>query len=213
MNLNIIQMGGPVMWLLLVASVASGLAWLDKMFHLHRAQIKTQDFLDGIYNVLRRGNAVEAVTLCEDAPGPVAHVVRAGILKADEDPAEIARALQAAGLQEIPRLEKNLVVLATFAKLTPMIGLLGTILGMITTLGVLQAAGQSAHSTQLADGLRQALISSAAGLTIAIPCYAGYNFLVSRVEDIVLDMELASSEILAFLTRLQKERRSPDVSS
>jgi biopolymer transport protein ExbB len=198
--IQLIQKGGPMMWLIVAVSIMAAILFLKKLFDLHRAQIKWADFLKGIYNILGRRNVVEAVSICEDTPGPVASIVRAAVLHHDEDKESIQRAIEEAGLAEIPRLERNLTMLATLAQITPMMGLLGTVLGMMQVLLAVQEKSPLVHSGDLMGGLWQALISTAASLAVAIPIYAGYNLLVGRVESIVLDMERASVEILAFLT-------------
>ena len=197
---TLIQKGGPMMWLILAGSIVAAVVFLKKLFDLHRAQIKWMDFLKGIYNILARRNVVEAVSICEETPGPVASIVRAAILHHDEDKESIQRAIEEAGLAEIPRLERNLTMLATLAQVMPMMGLLGTVLGMMRVLLTFQEKSPLVHSGDLMGGMWQALISTAASLAVAIPIYAGYNLLVSRVESIVLDMERASVEILAFLS-------------
>ena len=198
--IQLIQKGGPMMWLILAVSIVAMVLFLKKLFDLHRAQIKWVDFLKGIYNILGRRNVVEAVSICEDTPGPVASIVRAAILHHDEDKESIQRAIEEAGLAEIPRLEHHLTMMATLAQITPMMGLLGTVLGMMQVLLAVQEKSPLVHSGDLMGGLWQALISTAASLAVAIPIYAAYNLLVGRVESIVLDMERASVEILAFLT-------------
>jgi biopolymer transport protein ExbB len=198
--IQLIQKGGPMMWLILAVSIVAAVLFLKKLFDLHRAQIKWVDFLKGIYNILGRRNVVEAVSICEETPGPVASIVRAAVLHHDEDKENIQRAIEEAGLAEIPRLEKNLTMLATLAQITPMMGLLGTVLGMMQVLLAVQEKSPLVHSGDLMGGLWQALISTAASLAVAIPIYAGENLLVGRVESIVLDMERASVDILAFLT-------------
>ena len=197
---TLIQKGGPMMWLILAGSIVAAVVFLKKLFDLHRAQIKWADFLKGIYNILARRNVVEAVSICEETPGPVASIVRAAILHHDEDKESIQRAIEEAGLAEIPRLERNLTMLATLAQVMPMMGLLGTVLGMMRVLLTFQEKSPLVHSGDLMGGMWQALISTAASLAVAIPIYAGYNLLVGRVESIVLDMERASVEILAFLS-------------
>jgi len=192
------------MWVLALISIFSLAVFLKKGLQLHRAQIHVNDFLQGLYNVLRRGNTAEAVTICEDTPGPVAHLVRAAILKVEEPPEEIAKAIQQAGLSEIPRMEHQLNLLATFGKIAPMLGLLGTVLSLMDLLRELHAAAPLAHADDLADGMWNALLTTAAGLTVAMPIYAGYNLLVSRIESLVLDMEFAGSDILAFLLSNRK---------
>ncbi len=207
--LELIQKGGPVMWIIVAASVAALVIFLERLFHLHRAQINSDDFLEGIYNVLKRRNIVEAVSICEDTPGPVAHMVRAAILKQEADPEELHRALQEAGLAEVPRLERNLPILATIAQIAPLLGLLGTILGLIQAFIVFQEKAPLIHAGDLAGGMWEALITTGAGLAVAIPAYVAYNFLVGRVESIMLEMEHASAEILKFLTR-QLPRKEND---
>jgi biopolymer transport protein ExbB len=197
---TLIQKGGPMMWLILVGSIVAAVVFLKKLFDLHRAQINWSDFLKGIYNILARRNVIEAISICEETPGPVASVVRAAILHHDEDKESIRQAIEEAGLEEIPRLERHLNMLATLAQIMPMMGLLGTVLGLIQVLLAFQEKSPLVHSGDLMGGMWQAMITTAASLAVAIPIYAGYNLLVGRVESIVLDMERASVEILAFLS-------------
>jgi len=194
------------MWLLLACSLLAGIIFLERLFHFHRAQINARDFLKGIYNILRRNNVVEAVSICEETPGPVAYIVRAAILCHDENRETIAQAVQDAGLAEVPRLERNLNMLLTIAQLTPLIGLMGTVVGMMQALSSIELQSPLVHSGDLSAGLWQALITTASGLAVAIPTYIAYNFLLGRVEGIVLDMERASGEILSFL--LNQRRRN-----
>ncbi len=189
------------MWIILGASFIGALIFLERLFHLHRAQISASDFLEGIYNVLRRRNVVEAVSICEETPGPVAHIVRTAILCGDQEREQIAEAIEEAGLAEIPRLERNVALLATIAQVTPLLGLLGTILGMMESLWVIHQRAPLVSANDVAGGLWQALSTSAAGLAVAIPLYVGYNFLLHRLESILLDMERASVDILAFLSK------------
>lgn len=199
--LEIIFRGGLIMWVLLGIAFVGGVLFLERLFHLHRAQISATDFLEGIYNVLRRRNVVEAISICEETPGPVSHIMRAAILHGDADREEIRHAIEAAGLAEVPRLERNLALLATLTQLAPVLGLLGTIIGMMETLSTIQQQAPLIHAGDLGAGLWQALITTAAGLAVAVPLYAGYNFLLHRVESILLDMERASVDILNFLSK------------
>jgi len=196
--------GGPVMWVLWAVSLFALFLFFGKLFELHKAQINTADFLTGLYNVLRRGNTVEAVSNCEDTPGPVAQLVRAALLKADEPLEEIAKSIQQAGISEIPRLEHRLNLLATLGKVAPMLGLLGTVLSMMGALQIMHAQAPLAHAGDLAGHLWHALQTTAMGLCVALPIYAGYNLLVSRIESIVMDMEFAASDVLAFLQANRK---------
>jgi biopolymer transport protein ExbB len=196
--IELVARGGWILVILAGISVVALMLFLERLFHLRRAHINSSDFLDGIYNVLRRRNVVEAVSLCEDTPGPVAHITKAAILQGDRAPEEIERVIEQAGLAEIPRLERNLSLLANLAYLAPLLGLLGTVLGLMEALLVMQQSGPLVAAGDLAGGLWEALLTTAAGLTVAIPAYAGYHFLLHRLERILLDMERASVDLLQF---------------
>ena len=207
--LNLMGNGGPVIWLLLACGLFAALVFVERLFNLHRAQIAADDFLKGVYNILNRDNPVEAATICEEAPGPVARLALAAVLHHDDALENIGRAIEDAGLEEIPRMERGLGWLATVARITPLIGLLGTVLGM---MDVLQAAHRAAPLVSMADltgGLWAALSSTALSLVIAILAYAGYNLLVSRVESILLDMERSASALLNFMRQWKRNREAP----
>lgn len=196
--------GGLMIWLLLLAGAVAVAVFVERLLHYHREQINSLDFLNGVRNVLKRDNVVEAISICEATPGPVARLVKTAILNRDRGREGIREALENAGLIEVPRLEEKLNLLATIAQLAPVMGLLGTVLGFIEVFRALQEQSVSAPPGLLAGGIWQALVCTGAGLALSIPAYAGYNYLVSRVNSIVLDMEKASSEILNLLTDVQK---------
>ena len=188
------------MWLLLGVGAVAGAVFWERFLHYHRAQINSTEFLTGVRNVIRRANIVEALSICDATPGPVARLVKTAILNRDRGREGIREILAETGGQEVPRLEEKLNLLATLAQISPLLGLLGTVLGFIRVFSVLQAEGPYAHAGLLAGGVWEALISTAMGLAVAIPAYAGYNYLVSRVNNIVLDMEKAATEILNIVT-------------
>lgn len=196
--LEYLRLGGPVMWILFATGVIMLVVFVERFFHVHRARIKTEDFLKGICNILRRNNHAEAVSICEETPGPVACLVRAAILNHESAPDDIRRAIDRSALTEIARLERRLGVLATTAQVAPLLGLLGTVFGLIHVFFTIQEKAPLVQAGNLADGLWQALLTTAAGLVVAILCYIAYNILVGKVEVVVLDMERAADEILAF---------------
>jgi len=197
---TLMQQGGLIMWALAAGGAIALFVFLERFFHVHRARIKTDDFMKGICNILRRGNVNEAVSICADTPGPAACIVRAAILHHDRNREMISQAIDDAALTEIARMERRFGVLATIAQLAPLMGVLGTVLGMIQTLLVIQQKAPLVQIGDLAAGLWTALLTTAAGLVVAMLSYLGYNLLVSKVDLIALDMERAASEILAFLT-------------
>ncbi len=194
------------MWLLLAVCAVAVAVFLERFLHYHRAQINSTEFLNGVRNVVRRENIVEAISICEATPGPVARLVKTAILNRERGRDGVREALEEAGLVEVPRLEEKLNLLATIAQIAPLLGLLGTVLGFIRLFLVLQSKGSFASLSDLAQGIWEALICTALGLAVAIPCYAAYNFLVSRVNAIVLDMEKAATEILNIVTESQTHR-------
>ena len=206
---NLIGNGGPVIWLLLACGLFAALVFLERLFNLHRAQIAADDFLKGVYNILNRDNTVEAAAICEEAPGPVARLALAAVLHHDDTLENIGRAIEDAGLEEIPRMERGLGWLATLARITPLIGLLGTVLGMMDLLLAAQRAAPLVQSADLTGGLWRALSATALSLVIAILAYAGYNLLVSRVESILLDMERSASALMNFMRQWRQNREAP----
>jgi len=192
--------GGPVLWLIVLTSAVAIVVFVERFLHCHRAQINSMEFLNGVRTVLKRNNVVEALSICDATPGPVARLVKTAILNRENGRERVREALEEAGLAEVPRLEEKLNLLATIAQLAPLLGLLGTVLGFIQTFMAMQQQGLHAHIGQLSTGVWQALICAAAGLAVAIPAHAGYNYLVSRVNSIVLDMERAATEIVNIVT-------------
>jgi len=195
--------GGPVIWLILLAAATAAVVFVERALYCHRSQINSAEFLNGVRTVLKRDNIVEAVSICDATPGPVARLVKAAILNRDKGRDRVREAVEEAGLTEVPQLEERLNLLATIAQLAPLLGLFGTIVGFIHVFMNLQEAGLYAHisgDNSLAAGIWESLICAAAGLAVAIPAHAGYNYLVSRVNKIVLDMERAAAEIVNIVT-------------
>src|SRR3954463_4026177 len=197
--------GGLVLWIILFSSAVAVVVFIERFLHCHRAQINSTEFLNGVRTVLKRENVVEALSICDATPGPVPRLVKTAILNRDNGRERVREALEEAGLAEVPRLEEKLNLLATIAQLAPLLGLLGTVLGFIDTFSLMQHEGLHSHFGLLSDGVWQALVCAAAGLAVAIPAHAGYNYLVSRVNSIVLDMERSATEIVNIVTEGTKQ--------
>ena len=188
-----------MIWVILLASAVAVVVFIERVLHYHRAQINSMEFLNGVRNVLKRDNVVEAISICDAIPGPVARLVKVAILNREKGRDGVREALEEAGLTEVPPLEDKLNLIATIAQIAPLMGLLGTVLGFIQVFSSLQTKTTIPTMHDLSGGVWQALICTAAGLAVAIPCYAAYNYLVSRVNAIVLDMERAATEITNIL--------------
>src|SRR5438093_9395888 len=113
--------GGPMLWLIIIASSVAVVVFVERVLHFHRAQINSTEFLNGVRNVLKRDNVVEALSICEATPGPVARLVKSALLNRDRGREGVREALEDAGLLEIPRLEEKLPLLATIAQIAPLL--------------------------------------------------------------------------------------------
>ena len=195
-----------MIWLIVGASAVAIVVFIERVLHFHRAQINSMEFLNGVRNVLKRDNVVEAISICDATPGPVARLVKVAILNRERGRDGVREALEEAGLVEVPPLEDKLNLIATIAQVSPLIGLLGTVLGFIQIFSKMQSQVTLVTARDLSGGVWQALICTAAGLAVAIPCYAAYNYLVSRVNAIVLDMEKAATEIANIVAELPAQR-------
>src|SRR5882762_4096637 len=141
--------GGVMLWLLLLVSAVAVVVFIERFLHFHRAQINSTEFLNGVKTVLKRDNVVEALSICDATPGPVARLVKTAILNRDHGRERVREAIEEAGLIEVPRLEEKLNLLATIVQLAPLLGLLGTVLGLIKLFQAMQEAGVYAHVGQL----------------------------------------------------------------
>lgn len=191
------------MWPILLCSIFALAIILDKFWHLHKIRIDTQQFLSSVLEKMKRHQVKEALEICEKTKSPISHILKAGILKYDRTRPQIKEAIEDASLYEIPRLEKNLSMLATIAHISPLLGLLGTVTGMVRCFQTIQAKAASFHPVSpgdLAGGIWEALLTTVAGLIVAIPTFIVYNYLVSRINSFILEMEKASTELVNFLT-------------
>jgi biopolymer transport protein ExbB len=196
---NVLIQGGPLLWFIMIGGLAALVIFLERWFHIHRAKIKTEDFINGIQNILSRGNIAEALTICKETPGPVAQIIRAAVMHSSQQPAMINQAIDGAAFNEISRLERHFATLATIAQIAPVIGLLGTVVGMIQSFMAMQQKAPLVPAADLAGGVWTAMITTAAGLIVAVFAYFTYNLLVAKTSSIVLDMEKAANEITGFL--------------
>jgi biopolymer transport protein ExbB len=189
--------GGPIMWVLLALGLLCLVLAIERTLYLHRGQIRSTAFIGGIKNILAKRRIVEALTVCEETPGPVAAVVKAALLHAD-DSAEVMRFhVQEAAIVELPALERRLGSIAAIAQVAPLVGLLGTVLGFITTFIAFDR--DYATASVLSKGMWQALLCTVGGLMLAIPAHLAHHFLSGRVRAIVRDVEWAGNEIMKYL--------------
>lgn len=196
---------GFVFYPLAICSVVALTFIIERLFTFvrSRSRIGTEQFIASIADSLRKENIMEAVSTCEEAGGPLANVLKAGLLRysqaqieeRDITKEEIQEAIEEASLLEIPELERNLPVLGTVAVVSPLFGLLGTVTGMITAFTTIALEG-TGDPQQLAEGISQALLTTAGGLTIAIPCLIFFQLFDSWVNRHMVEISQVSTEII-----------------
>lgn len=197
--LELMQKGGPVMWIILGASILGLAVFFDRLIYLHRAEIRVGEFLRGLAVLIREGRYDEARQECLATPGPVPRVVLSALLARQSPRSELKDIVQEAGQLEVPRLERHLTMLTTIAYVTPLLGMLGTLLGLLEAFMILSAQGGYATVGDLSGAVYQSLIASAAGLMVAVPALVAASYLGARVEDILHDIERAGIEAVNLL--------------
>jgi biopolymer transport protein ExbB len=203
---DFIDKGGPLMWLLLAASIASAAVFAERLVYLHRITVSVGDLLRGLSNSIRHGNYSEAQGICLSTPGPVARVIHAAILRHDLPRSDLKEIVQEAGQLEVPRMESYLPLLSTLAHVCPLIGLLGTVTGMINAFVKVSSQGGYVTANTLSNGIYQSLLTTAGGLVVAIPAYLAYNYLSARINALLHDMERAGIEIVNLLVDQRQEK-------
>ena len=195
---NFISQGGPVMYPLLFISLLGFLLFVERSLFLHKGQIGTQDFLSGIKNLVRKKRLVEALTLCEDTPGPMARIMKSALLNYGESRETIRSAIQSAAIVEIPTLERRIGTIAALARVAPLLGFLGTLIAAFQALYSFESF--NGDSGVLSRLLAEALITSASGLAISVMAMLAYHFLSGRVRALVHDFEWVGHDIHEFLS-------------
>lgn len=198
---EVIFTGGIIMLPIMACSVVALAITIERFFTLRRATIDTRELMDTMRTVLRQNRTQEAIDICHEADVPVARIMKAGILKHNRGKEDIREAIEDAGHLEIPRLERYLPALATCANIAPLLGLLGTVAGMIKAFAQIKNKQGLVNPSDLAEGISNALVTTAAGLSVAIPALVVYNYFVTRVDNMVLEMEISSSELVELLTK------------
>ncbi len=196
----LIQRGGYVMYPIGICSLVAMWVFIERFWSFRRASVNAAEFTAGIRNLVQNKRITEAITLCTETPGPVAAVLRTALLSHGLSKEEIEEAIERAARYELPRLEHNLAVIATLARVAPLLGLLGTVTGMIQTFYIIQTQAPFIQPSQLAKGIWESLLTTAFGLVVAIPCHVAYDYLTSKVSAFASDMDRSAADIVQILT-------------
>jgi biopolymer transport protein ExbB len=205
--------GGPVMWILLVFSILALAIIIERFIALRRAKINVNEFLAKIRKALIVNRSIrEAVKVCEQYRGPVASIMKAGLLKYGQPKEDVEKTIENAALFEMGRLERFLVFLATTANVAPLLGFFGTVTGMIKSFDALAAAGLS-NPALVAIGIKEALTTTAGGLAVAIPVQLAYNYFMSRINKFVRDIETSANMLLETFGEMERSGITPEAAA
>ncbi len=205
--MDLITKGGPLMILLLGCSIVAIAIFLERLFYFHRAAINVGDLLFGLRNLIKNRAYQEAAAECASTPGPVARVLHSAIRRPMASRSELKEIVQESGQLEVPKLEKHLGVLMAIAYIAPLIGLLGTVLGLVKTFVQINSIGgfSTVSDAELSKGIYESLITSAGGLMVAIPAFVFFAYLRSYSRNLMHDMERAGIEIVNTICDLRDQ--------
>jgi biopolymer transport protein ExbB len=195
----LIDGGWYIMIPLGILSVWAVYIFIERFFAIQRASRLDPNFMNQIRDFIHDGRISSADDLCKKQASPFARMISKGVKRIGKPLGDISAAIENVGKLEVYNLERSLSTLATIAGAAPMIGFLGTVIGMINTFHQMYAAGNSVEISDLAGGIMQAMVTTAAGLVIGIVAYVGYNLLVSKVDKVVHKMEATSIEFMDML--------------
>lgn len=198
--------GGEFMWPVLVALILGLAIFLERIITLNLADINTQKFIVDVQEALDEGGVPAARQLCAETRGPVASVFQAGLMRVDEGIDAAEKAISSYGSIEMTFLERGLVWLSLFIAIAPMLGFLGTVVGMIAAFDAIEQAGDISP-TLVAGGIKIALLTTAAGLLAGIILQVGYNYCVSKIDRIISEMEESSIILIDSIIALKEGRK------
>ena len=201
--------GGDFMWPVLVCLILGLAIFLERLITLNMADINTRKFILDVKEALQSGGIGEAEELCSRTKGPVASVFQAGLLRADEGIEAAEKAIQAYGSIEMSFLERGLVWLSLFIALAPLFGFTGTVVGMIEAFDAIESAGDISPSL-VAGGIKVALLTTVGGLIAAIILQIGYNYVVSKIDRLVVEMEESSIVLIDSIVLLSQGKTLVD---
>lgn len=198
--------GGPIMVPLLICSILGAIFIIERAINFYRVKGNTPEIFGAIRDALLQRDFHRAVEISESQDHPVANTLKAGLLRYGKSHDEIEKAMQSVALHEIAKLEKGLWILATIANIAPLFGFLGTVTGMINSFEALAEVGLG-NPKAVAEGIAQALITTAAGLMIALPVQYAFNHLTNKVNNYTLDMETSAAMLLETFNEVEETER------
>lgn len=193
------------MWVLLGLAFTGAVCVVERLFFFHRARINVGDLLVGLSHHIRRRAFAEALHEAGRAPGPVARVAHAALLRYYLQRSDLRDVVQEAGQMEVPRIEKNIRAILGAALLAPLVGLLGTMLAMLDAFQKVNEKGGFTSPAELAVGMQSALINAVVGLLVAVPLYLFYLYFLGRAKRLVHRIERAGIEMVHLISDAREE--------
>jgi len=190
---------GPFVWVLLALAFIAVVFAVERTMFLHRGLILSSDFIEGVKNNLKAGRPIEALTACEESPGPIPRVVKAALLRSNQSEASMRAAAIEAAMLELPVLERRLGTIATIGKIAPLIGLAAALFSGFHLASALRDGSVYASAQNIFPDILSAFANAGFSLVIAIGCSLSHHFLVGRVRSIVLEMEIAAHSLITFV--------------
>ena len=197
--LEVFDKGGFLMYPIFICSLFAVTIFFERMFYLKSVKAKSKRFVERVKNLVKKGSIELAISACRKSPTPISQIMLAGLIKYGRGREQIKEAIEDSANQEIPLLERNLSFLSTIGNITPLLGLLGTVFGMIKAFNVIAIMGVG-QPEALAGGISEALLTTAFGLSVAIPTVVIYNYLTHRVDKLVREMEISCVDLIELLT-------------
>ena len=197
--LEIFEKGGFLMYPIFICSLVAVTIFFERMFYLKSVKTKSNRFVLRVKNLVKKGSIELAISACRKSPTPISKIMLAGLMKFGQGRDEMKEAIEDSANQEIPVLERNLSTLSTIGNITPLLGLLGTVFGMVKAFNVIAVMGVGKPEA-LAGGISEALLTTAFGLSIAIPTIVVYNYLSHRVDKLIREMEVNCVDLVDLLT-------------
>jgi biopolymer transport protein ExbB len=194
-----IQQGGVIMLPIVLCSVLAFGIIIERLWNLRRKRIFRYDILHRIEELLREQKIPEATTLCKRHQSTMTRILLVAILNYDRPKAEIKEMIEDYGRQEVPVLERYLTFLGTIASISPFLGLLGTVVGLLKVFDAIAQTGGVTNAAVLSEGIHNALITTVAGLCVAIPALVAYNYFARKAEGLILEVERISLRLLNIL--------------
>ena len=191
--------GGIVMIVIAILSVIALYIFIERFLTIKKAAREDLNFMNNIRDFIHDGKIDAALSLCKGKDSPIARMIEKGVTRIGKPLRDIGTAIETVGKLELYKLESNLAALATIAGAAPMLGFLGTVIGMIKAFHAMYISGNNIEISQLAGGIMQAMVTTVAGLIVGIIAYVGYNMLVARVENVVYKIEARTTEFLDLL--------------